>query len=493
MQAQDVRITGLIDGQKQFIIPVFQRDYSWGTKHCLQLWGDIVRVGSDKNAKAHFVGSVVYIEAEETSANITRWLLIDGQQRLTTVTLLLAALRKRILEETDLAADDNLPTAEAIKDLYLINRHAKGDRRLKLHLRRTDHETLIALIDGKQLPRAASERLVDNFKFFEERLKDTDLPTIYQGIRKLVAVDVHLTRGQDDPQMIFESLNSTGLDLTQADLIRNFVLMRQEEELQTRLYDDYWRPIEAAFGSKYRTEFDKFVRDFLTIKLKPSKQYKSDEIYKQFRTFFQSESREKSAEVILEEVKRFGNYYVGFSLGKEDNKTLQQALRRLRALVEVASPLILQLYDYYSYTHSLSLEEFIESAKLIESYVFRRGVCDMQTRSLYQIFASMTYRLSETEPFTKLTAILHQQGKKRRFPSDTEFREALETRDIYDMRTCHYFLDRIENDSMSKPTLRALRSSTFSHRMRTYRASGKKCLVPIGSRSKKRGNIASGI
>src|SRR5262249_44549496 len=138
MQAQDIRLTDLIDGQKQFIIPVFQRDYSWGTKNCLQLWRDIVRVGSDKAAKAHFVGSVVYIEAEETSGGITGWLLIDGQQRLTTMPLLLAALRKKMLaiRTADPDADGGaLPTADAISDSYLINRHARGDRRYKLHLR----------------------------------------------------------------------------------------------------------------------------------------------------------------------------------------------------------------------------------------------------------------------------------------------------------------------------------------------------------------------
>jgi uncharacterized protein with ParB-like and HNH nuclease domain len=379
MDAHDVRLTHLIDGQKQFIVPVFQRDYSWGTKHCLQLWQDVVRVGGDRSAKAHFVGSVVYIEAEQTSANVTRWLLIDGQQRLTTVTLLLAALRKRILANGDEPENDDLPTAEAIEDSYLINRHVRGDRRFKLHLRRADHETLSALIEGKSLPKPSSERVLENFAFFEEQLEDADLAQIYRGVRKLVAVDVHLTRGQDDPQMIFESLNSTGLDLTQADLIRNFVLMRQDEELQTHLYQDYWHPIETAFGPKYRSEFDKFVRDFLTLKLRPSKQFKSDQIYRQFRNYFQASSDPASPESVLEELRRFGNYYVGFSLGKESNDKLREALQRLRSLVEVASPLIMQLYDFYARAKTLSLPEFLKAIDLIESYVFRRGVCDMQT------------------------------------------------------------------------------------------------------------------
>ena len=453
MDAHDVRLTHMIDGQKQFIIPVFQRDYSWGTKHCLQLWQDIVRVGSNKNAKAHFIGSVVYVEAEETSASVTRWLLIDGQQRLTTITLLFTALRRRMLADSqaNLVADsDDLPSPEAIDDSYLINRHVRGERRYKLHLRRTDHDTLTALVDNKSLPTVPSERVIENCKFFEDQLKDADLALVYRGIRKLVTVDVHLTRGQDDPQMIFESLNSTGLDLTQADLIRNFVLMRQSEEEQTRLYEDYWRPIEAAFGSKYRTEFDKFIRDFLTIRLRPSKQFKSDEIYQQFRTFFHAASAEQSADAMLGEIKRFGTYYVGFSLGQEENEDLRDSLKRLRGLVEVASPLILQLYDYYARAQTLTLQGFLEAAGLIESYVFRRAVCDMQTRSLYQIFASLAYRIKEGNPLESLKVALYRQSKRRRFPVDTEFREALESRDVYDMRTCFYLLDRLENDSKER-------------------------------------------
>jgi uncharacterized protein with ParB-like and HNH nuclease domain/predicted transport protein len=444
MDAHDAKITQLIDGQKQFIVPVFQRDYSWGTKQCLQLWRDIKRVGANEGVKAHFVGSIVYIEAEQTSANVTRWLLIDGQQRLTTITLLLAALRNRLSTE-ELAADEDLPTADAIEDSYLVNRHVKGERRYKLHLRRADHETLMALVEKKAKPKDSSERISENFTFFQKQLEDADLALIYRGIRKLVAVDVHLTRGQDDPQMIFESLNSTGLDLTQADLIRNFVLMRQDEELQTQLYRDFWEPIERAFGSKYRTEFDKFIRDFLTLKLKPSKQFKSDQIYRHFRDYFQAE--QSTTPSVLEEIRRFGTYYASFHLGHEESEELRRALLRLRSLVEVASPLILRLYDCYASSKTLSRDDFKKALSLIESYVFRRAVCDMQTRSLYQIFASLAYRITVDRPLASLEAALYRQNKKRRFPTDVEFREMLETRDIYDMRNRHYLLDRLENDS----------------------------------------------
>lgn len=455
MKAEDVRLTVLLEGPKQFVVPVFQRDYSWGTKHCLQLWKDIVRIGLDEKAKAHFVGSVVYIAAEEISAKITRWLLIDGQQRLTTLTILFAALRNRLTNDEAQAPqstrdDDALPTRPELEDYYLWNAHGKGERRHKLRLRRADHETLTALLDGKDQIGPVSQRIRENFDFFTSQLATADLEVVYRGIKKLVAVDVSLTRGLDDPQMIFESLNSTGMDLTQADLIRNFVLMRQDEELQTRLYQDYWQPIEMAFGTRYLTDFDKFVRDFLTLQLKPSKQFKADEIYHQFRSFFQSLTGDNAVEGVLAKLKRFGSYYVAFSLGKETQEKLREPFSRLRLLVEVASPVVLRLYDCYDRAKTLTIDHFVEAVELLESYVFRRSVCDMQTRSLGQIFASLSYRIKEDAPLASLKVALHRQGKKRRFPSDPEFREALETRDVYDMRHCHYLLDRLENDSRER-------------------------------------------
>jgi len=454
MNAQDIRLTELLEGPKQFVVPVFQRDYSWGTRHCLQLWNDIMRVGSDKNAKAHFVGSVVYVAAEDSSAKITRWLLIDGQQRLTTLTLLLTALRAR-LADTDVSGEDvtdqdALPTGPELEDYYLCNTHGKGDRRYKLLLRRADEETLGALLDDRDLPTKASERIQENFTFFVEQLVNADLDVVYRGIRKLVAVDVCLARGQDDPQMIFESLNSTGLDLTQADLIRNFVLMRQEEQLQTQLYHDYWQPIEAAFGSRYRSDFDKFVRDYLTLQLKPSKPFRADEIYQQFRSYLYAVAERSPVEDILADLKRLSSYYVAFSFGREQDPDLKEAFRRLRLLVEVATPVVLRLYDCYDRAHTLTRDEFITAVGLLESYVFRRSVCGMQTRSLGQIFATLSFRIKEDSPLASLRVALYRQGKKRRFPSQAEFREALESRDVYDMRHCHYLLDRLENDSKEK-------------------------------------------
>lgn len=451
MKAEDTLVTNLLQGAKQFIVPIFQRDYSWGTKHCQQLWKDLIRVGSDPNVKGHFLGSVVYVAAEDNTATITRWLLIDGQQRLTTLTLLLIALRDRLAQlPGNSGQGEEEATPDELDDYYLRNRHGKGERRHKLHLRRADHETLIALLDGKTLPESASERVKENFLFLRELVAQADVQTVYNGIKKLVVVDVSLTRGQDDPQMIFESLNSTGVDLTQADLIRNFVLMRLDESSQTQLYEEHWQPIEQAFGRRYRTEFDKFVKDFLTLQLRPGTPLKAAEIYHEFRSYFSRTVEKRGVDGILSDLRRFGTYYTAFSLGQEKRPALKEAFSRLRSLVEVASPVVLTLYDFYDRAKALSADEFVEAVELLESFVFRRSVCDMQTRSLGQIFASLAYRITESQPLLSLKVALYRQGKKRRFPSDTEFREALETRDVYDMRTCFYLLDRLENFSKER-------------------------------------------
>ncbi len=442
MKAEDIQVARLLDGAKQFIVPVFQRDYSWGTKQCKQLWQDLVRVAVDSTAKGHFLGSVVYIAAEDNSAGVARWLLIDGQQRLTTITLLLIALRNELKARSFVGS----LSPEELDDYFLRNRHGKDVRRYKLHLRRADQDTLVSLIDGKVCPELGSERIQENYRYLADQLANyPDLDRVYEGIKKFVVVDVCLTRGQDNPQMIFESLNSTGLNLTQSDLIRNFVLMKLEVEVQTRFYREYWQPIETAFGRRYRSDFDKFVRDFLNLQLSPSKPFKSDQIYAHFRTYFGEVDTEDLVEKKLQDLRRFGRYYAAFSFGTEKPPVLKNALVRLRGLGEVVSPIVLRLYDCFDRTQTLSEDEFVSALELLESYVFRRSVCDMQANSLGQIFANLAHRIKEAQPLDSLKAALARQPRKRRFPVDTEFREALENRDVYGMRNCSYLLDRLEN------------------------------------------------
>jgi uncharacterized protein with ParB-like and HNH nuclease domain len=229
MKAIDRPFTNIINGTSQFIIPVFQRDYTWDAEtQCAQLWRDVLRAARAGGEHGHFLGSIVYVATGDSLAGFTRWLLIDGQQRLTTLTLLLTALRDHI-RDTKWVGGENDPTPKRIDAYFLKNVQEEGDREQKLVLRRHDQATLRALIDGKELPGDASEHIRDNYNFFREQLIAADPADVYRGVSRLLIVDVALDRQTDDPQLIFESLNSTGVDLSQSDLIRNFILMRPPE------------------------------------------------------------------------------------------------------------------------------------------------------------------------------------------------------------------------------------------------------------------------
>jgi uncharacterized protein with ParB-like and HNH nuclease domain len=212
MQAINRQFAKIINGSTQFVIPVFQRDYSWTEDQCAQLWADVLRVGQSASDRGHFMGSLVYIPSGDSAAGFTRWLLIDGQQRMTTVMLLLLALRKHLQQSGWQGEGDDAPTPKRIDAYFLKNVQEEGRRQAKLVLRRKDDETLRALLEDDDLPANPSARLQENYAFFRDRMAEVDPAVVYKGIGRLVVIDVTLDRVNDDPQMIFESLNSTGLD-----------------------------------------------------------------------------------------------------------------------------------------------------------------------------------------------------------------------------------------------------------------------------------------
>lgn len=447
MKAQDSPLNQLLEGAKQFVVPIFQRTYSWGPQHCEQLLQDMLRVGGDAHQSAHFIGSVVYVADTNHSASFPRWQVIDGQQRLTTVLLLLFVLCEVLDQNPDAIPDSSV---DEIYDYYLRNRYGKGDLRYKLILTQKDREALNRLIENGQLPPDAPENIVENLEFFRTHLNSHNLKPVLSGFKKLMIVDVALNRVQDDPQMIFESLNSTGLDLTHADLIRNFVLMRQDHDLQEALYKELWYPMESLFGSQFGTEFDKFVRAYLTMHTQPTRPIRADAVYNEYKSYFFRKTQQGSdVHSLLSNLRTFAEYYTRCFLGKEPDPELREALNDLSALVEVAAPLMLRLYTLYEH-EGLSKSDFMELIRLSESYVFRRSVCGMQTRNLGQIFSQLTYRLREDAPAESLKVAFARMGRRRRFPSETEFHDALMTRDIYGLRNCRFLLERIENDSKEK-------------------------------------------
>ena len=451
MHAIDRSLFEIINGSSQFIIPVFQRDYTWSDVQCAQLWNDIDRVAVRPAGEGHFLGSIVYFATEDSAASFTRWMLIDGQQRLTSLTLLLIALRNYI-KETKWQGDEDGPTENRINAYFLKNVQEQGARQHKLVLRRRDQATLQALVDENELPPDASERIIENYEFFLERLEEADPAKVYRGVGKLVVVDVTLDHHKDNPQMIFESLNSTGIDLSQSDLIRNFILMSLPEERQTKLYETYWCKIEDLFRSS-ENFFDKFARDYLALLTHARKQEREGEIYYAFRRLLVD--RKEAGHELEEELKdmlQFARYYAAFALGRSAPEFLKDPLSRLRRLVDVPAILVMRLFECFDRLSSLTEDEFSTAIDLIESYVFRRAVCGHQTRGYWQEFATLAYKIKDDEPLKSLMVSFAQQRESYHFPEDEEFARALEERDLYGLRICAHLLERLENHGSREPT-----------------------------------------
>jgi uncharacterized protein with ParB-like and HNH nuclease domain/predicted transport protein len=397
-------------------------------------------VGS-KNIPSHFIGSIMYIEKGLYQISKQEPLLvIDGQQRLTTISLLLEALARKI-------GDNEVEgfSARKIRNYYLINSLETGDRKYKLLLSQNDRNTYISIIEQREYPKESSIRIKNIFEYFTskiDKLSENDIQNLCLGLLKLFIVDISLNRDQDNPQLIFESMNSTGKDLSQADLIRNFMLMRLEGDIQKRLYEDYWRPMELEFGQEaYDSHFDSFMRHYLTMKT--GNIPKISEVYEEFKKYFYNSRRDNEEE--LKELKKYAAYFCAMALDKEEDKELKEAFSDLRELkVDVSYPLLLELYNDYK-MGVLSKEDFIKIIRLIESYVFRRAVCGIPTNSLNKTFATFGKSIIKEKYLESVKAHFIKMTSYRRFPNDEEFKKELECRDLYNFRSRSYLLRRLEN------------------------------------------------
>ena len=319
---------------------------------------------------------------------------------------------------------------------------------LKLLLTQTDKQSLLALMQQKPQPAEPSLRITENFAFFEERVRGigADLTPLCKGLAKLMIVDISLSRDQDNPQLIFESMNSTGRALSQADLIRNFILMGLDTPQQTRLYEDHWRPMEVAFGQgAYDTNFDGFMRHYLTLKTN-GEIPNIRAVYEAFKSHAQSPEVEAAGiDALVADIHTYARYYCAMALDKETNKDLSLAFRDLRDLkVDVAFPFLLELYDDHAQGR-LPPEVFVRAVRLVEAYVFRRAVCTIPTNSLNKTFATFGRVLQKDRYIESIQAHFLTLLSYRRFPRDEEFKHDLSVRDLYNFSRRSYWLRRLEN------------------------------------------------
>lgn len=297
---------------------------------------------------------------------------------------------------------------------------------------------------------------MENFKLFEEWISEwisenTDkLETIFKGLEKLMIVWIALDKGKDDPQLIFESMNSKGIELTQTDLIRNYIVMETEVEKQKDFYNGYWRAMEEDFKQN-ETLFNRFVRHYLTIKT--GKIPNEKRVYEAFKDYQQKEGIE--IEDLLKDLQKYCGYFCQIAFKKEADKDLSKALSFLVDLeMDVVYPLLLELYSDYS-DGVLSKQDFIPIIALTESYLCRRAVCGLGTNSLNKIFPSFTKKIDKDQYLESIEAhFLLLKTTTGKFPKDSEFKDSFITKELYDpkkRKKIKYFLERLEKFDTKEP------------------------------------------
>ena len=451
MRATQARFLDLLGADRtQFIIPVYQREYSWERPQLEDLWNDVTLAGKD--GMTHFIGSFLYIpEEDSTATSIHRKLLIDGQQRMTTLSLLLAALLDYLDEDDSRAQFLTDLSPKSLRKSYLFNDDYRGESRYKLVLSMDDKATMQSLVDGTKLPQSPIRRLVEAKAFFTDNIRSGRVSpeTLWNGLNKLVIIDTELNPNEDNAQLIFESMNSKGKPLTPIDLVRNFILLSLPAGRQKELYDQYWSHIEHLFGQDAEYEFNAFLWYWLYLKI-PERNPKQDNAYHDFKYYVQNHDLDREPETILSELLAYATRYARLFLGQEPDPSLKRRFDRINSLgVRPVRPLLMCLYTLMD-ERKLTKDEFDSLCDTIESFLFRRMVVGKSTQGLNKMFAGMYRRLDDADnPQQCLTALLlaPENNTTGYFPDDGEFAEALTTRDIYNglKKGKQYLLERLED------------------------------------------------
>lgn len=446
MDAIKGNINSILNGFKQFIIPVYQRTYSWEQEQCRRLWNDIVEM-QEQNRTGHFVGSIVNIAEQAMPTGVQKFMIIDGQQRMTTLTLLLIALRDYGFQHPE----DTSINPKGINGMCLQNDYAAGEEKYKMLLTQTDKDILIKLIEHSPLDGIKSSRLIDNYKFFAAKIAEKKLSTakIQEGVAKLQIVNITLDRVVDDAQLIFESLNSTGMDLSQSDLIRNYILMGLEPNVQNSIYKNYWLPMEKLFDYEKQTSLmDKFFRDYLTFS--NGKIPNFSKVYEEFKYFHKYKYKGNVVD-FCKELYTYAKYYTNMYYAKSKDKELDSIFNDIRQLqMEVAFPFLLKVYADYE-TNLITKMDFIEILKCCESYVFRRAISGIPTNSLNKTFMMLINKINPHKYLNSVKAYMIMLDSYKLFPDDERFKNDFVIKDIYNMRIRNYVLSKLENFNNKAP------------------------------------------
>ena len=441
MKASERKITKLFsESDTVFSIPVYQRDYNWQEKQCQRLFKDILQTGKNEKVSSYFLGSIVYIHDGIYGVGEKEFHVIDGQQRMTTLTLLFLAIYFK-LKGTILAKD-----ADKIYNQYVVNPYSEKEIKLKLLPPEENLYILNKISHNKfnELEAFQDRNMLKNYLFFEKELENLsfdDMKHLSNGIEKLIYIDIALEKGKDDPQKIFESLNSTGLDLSQGDLIRNYILMDLERGEQNHIYKEIWIPIEnnckVSDGSEITSYVSDFIRDYLT--LKTEKISSKPKVFETFKAYYEKENDEK-----LEDMKKYSeaySYIIKPSLEKD--KDIQRELDYLKSLDKtvINTFLIGVLKDYKD--NILEKDELLNILILLQSYLWRRYITEKPTNALNKIFQGMYGKISRSgNYYENLVDVLMAED----FPTDEELESALKLKNVYkDKEKLNYVFKKLEN------------------------------------------------
>lgn len=452
MIATQSRVEDFLSSNKtQFIIPVYQRNYDWTVGQCKQLLDDILEVGYSKKMNAHFIGSIVYIHDDAyTTSRIKELTIIDGQQRLTTLTLIYLALYKLAKEIKDEAL------VNEISETYLINKFATEEEKLKLRPTENNDKALKFLLRSDEKEEFNDfSKLIANFDYFKERINEDIYPTVLKGLSKLMFVEVSLERGKDDPQRIFESLNSTGLKLEQGDLIRNYILMGLNPKDQNKIYQSYWEIIEklAKDDISNESKVSDFIRDYLTLENRsiPNK----GKVYLEFKAKYPTSTLEELEANLLAIKSLVKHYNKLINPKNETDKEIRLQLEHINRLeINVVYPFLMKVYDDF-YNSVIEKTTFIKVLDLIQAYCWRRFIVGLPTSSLNKIFMSFYKEVDRSNYLYSVQKALLKLPGTSRFPRNKELIDSLKIKDVYNIKSKNrtYLLEKLENFENREPVM----------------------------------------
>lgn len=452
MKASETKVEDFLSSNKtQFVIPVYQRNYDWSTSQCKQLLDDILEVGTSKKMNAHFIGSVVYVHDDVyTSSRIKELTIIDGQQRLTTLTLIYLALYRLAIEMK------NEALVNEISETYLINKFAPEEEKLKLRPTENNDRAIKYLLRSDIDEEFTDfSKVIDNFNYFNSRITEENFEFVLNGLSKLMFVEISLDREKDDPQRIFESLNSTGLELSQADLIRNYILMGLNRRDQNKIYNNYWEIIEklAKDESLNTSKVSDFIRDYLT--LVNNKIPNKSKVYLEFKAKFPTSNLDELEKNLLP-IKALVKYYNKLLNPKnEADKDIRLQLEYINRLeINVAYPFLMKVYEDYS-EDIIDKTTFINVLDFVQSFTWRRFIVGLPTNALNKIFMTLYEKIDREDYLISLQKWLLQRPGSQRFPKNKEVIESLKLKDVYNIKSKNrtYLLERLENFENKEPVI----------------------------------------